>query len=157
MLLGLIGKLWKTMPKEARRWLTRRFQTGFTVSAAGVVTNESGEVLLLNHVFRPVSGWGLPGGFLDAEEQPEAAICREIREETGLELSDVRLVHVRTLQRHIEIIFVAKGIGEAAVKSREITELGWFDLDNMPGEMSLDQQFLILKILRRDDPEKGDG
>ena len=105
----------------------------------------------MNHVLRPVSGWGLPGGFMNAGEQPEEAFRREIREETGLELSDVILTRIRTLQRHIEIIFVAKGIGEAAVKSREIIELDWFDLDNMPGEMSLDQQFLILKILRPDE------
>lgn len=157
MSLILIGKLWKIMPKSARRWLTRRFQTHFTVSAAGVITNERGEVLLLNHILRPVSGWGLPGGFLDAGEQPEAAFRREIREETGLELSDVRLVRTRTLHRHIEIIFAAKGIGEPVVQSREITELGWFNLDNMPPDMGLDHQFLILKVLRPTEPKKGNG
>ena len=151
MLIEILGKIWKILPKSGRRWLTRRAQTSFTVSAAGVITNECGEVLLLNHVLRPVSGWGLPGGFMNAGEQPEEAFRREIREETGLELSDVILTRIRTLQRHIEIIFVAKGIGEATVKSREIIELDWFDLDNMPGEMSLDQQFLILKILRPDE------
>jgi len=156
MLFSLIGKVWKKTPKEARRWLTRRFQTSFTVSATGIVTNEHGEVLLLNHVLRPVSGWGLPGGFLDAGEQPETAFRRELREETGIELSEVILARIRTLHRHIEIIFVAKGIGEAVVKSREITELGWFDVDNMPPEMSLDQRFLILRILRPVDPKKGD-
>ena len=145
------------MPKTARRWLTRRFQTSFTVSAAGVITNENGEVLLLNHVFRPVSGWGLPGGFLDAGEQPEAAFRREIREETGLELSNVSLVRIRTIHRHIEIIFASKGIGEPVVKSREIIELGWFGLDDMPKEMSLDQQFLILKVLRPAEPKKENG
>ena len=157
MSLILIGKLWKRMPKTVRRWLTRRFQTSFTVSAAGVITNENGEVLLLNHVLRSVSGWGLPGGFLDAGEQSEAAFRRELREETGIELYDVSLVRTRTLHRHIEIIFAAKGIGEPVVKSREITELGWFDLDNMPPEMSLDQQFLISKVLRSAEPKKGNG
>lgn len=136
------------MPRSLRRWLTRRFQTSFTVSAAGVITNANGKVLLLNHVLRPVSGWGLPGGFLDGGEQPEAAFRREIREETGLELSDVNLVRTRTLHGHIEIIFAAKAIGEPEVKSREIIELGWFDLDDTPPEMSRDQQDLILKTLR---------
>jgi 8-oxo-dGTP diphosphatase len=148
MLFFALGKLWKKMPRGVRRWLTRRVQTGFTVSAAGVITNERGEVLLLDHVLRPVSGWGLPGGFLNAAEQPEAAFRREIREETGLELREVKLAHIRTMHRHIEIIFTAKAVGKASVKSREITQLGWFDLDNMHEEMSLDQQFLILKILR---------
>lgn len=157
MSLILIGKLWKWIPPSYRRWLTRRFQTSFTVSAAGVITNENGEVLLLNHVLRPVSGWGLPGGFLATGEQPEAAFRREIREETGLELRDVRLVLTRTLHRHIEIIFAAKAIGEAEVKSREIIELGWFDIDDTPPEMSGDQQDLILKTLRPGKSEKGNG
>ena len=157
MSLILIGKLWKWMPRRLRRWLTRRLQTSFTVSAAGVITNEHGEVLLLNHLFRPVSGWGLPGGFLDAGEQPGAAFRREIREETGIELGDVDLIRTRTLGRHIEIIFAAKAIGEPAVKSREIIELSWFDVDNMPPDMTRDQQDLILKTLRPTAVEKGDA
>ena len=147
MLINLVGKLWKVLPPNSRRWLTRRFQASFTASAAGLVTNEKGEVLLLNHVLRPRSGWGMPGGFLNKGEQPEAGLRREIREETGLELTNIRLARIRTMQRHLEIIFVAKGVGEASVQSREITELAWFDLDSMPGEMSLDQQFLIRNIL----------
>lgn len=123
------------MPADMRRWLTRRVQTNFTISAAGIVTNERGEILLLNHVLRPVSGWGLPGGFMNAGEQPEETLRREIREETGLELTEIRLVHARTLYRHIEIIFTAKAFGTAVVNSREITELDWFETDNLPEEI----------------------
>ena len=148
MLINILGSVWKKMPRGLRRWLTRRVQVKFTISAAGVITNARGEVLLLNHVLRPVSGWGLPGGFLNAGEQPEAAFRREIREETGLELADVKLAHSRTLQQHIEIIFTAKAVGEASVKSLEITELGWFDVDHFPEETTLDQRFLISKALR---------
>ena len=93
----------------------------------------------------------MPGGFLDKGEQPEAALRREIREETGLELSDVQLVRIRTVQRHLEIIFTATAVGEPYVNSREITELAWFDLDGMPTEMSRAQQLLIRSILRPED------
>lgn len=151
MLFNIAGILWKKMPRGMRRWLTRRFQQSFTVSAAGIITNENGEVLLLDHVLRPVSGWGLPGGFMDIGEQPETALRRELREETGIELTDVRLVTIRTLHTHIEVIFTARGIGEPVVKSREITDLRWFGLDNMPTEASLDQRSLILKTLRAKD------
>lgn len=137
MLIETLGTIWKKVPKNARRWVTRLAQPHFTVSAAGIITNERGEVLLLDHVFRPSSGWGLPGGFMNAGEQPEAALRREISEETGLDVTDVRLVRVRTLHRHIEIIFAAKTDGTARVNSREIVGLGWFDLDNMPEEMRL--------------------
>lgn len=136
------------MPRSARTRVARCLQVRFTVSAAGVILNDRGEVLLLNHVLRPVSGWGIPGGFLDVGEQPEAAFRREIREETGLDLSDVKLYRCRTLRRHIEIMFTARAIGEAEVKSGEIFELGWFKSEAMPAEMSLDQQTLIRKALQ---------
>jgi len=150
MVLDLIGRIWKRLPRKGRRWLTRRFQTQFTVSAAGVITNERGEVLLLDHLLRPTSGWGLPGGFLDAGEQPEAGLRREILEETGIELKDVSLVRARTLQRHIEMIFVGKAVGEPVVSSLEIKRLGWFELEKMPNELTADQRHLILSVLRPD-------
>src|SRR5258706_7097338 len=151
MLFEIIGKVWKRLPKGARTRITRSVQVRFTVSAAGIITNERGQVLLLNHLLRPVAGWGVPGGFLNFGEQAEAAFRREIREETGLALYDVSLHRTRTFKRHIEIIFMAKTTGDPEVKSREIIELGWFDVKNMPGEMSLDQQFLIRKALLPDD------
>lgn len=147
MLYKIAGKVWKLMPPRVRTFAARSIQVKFTVSAAGVITNDKGEVLLLNHVLRPLSGWGVPGGFLESGEQPEAGFRREIREETGLELRDVALYRVRTLKRHIEVIFLAKSVGEARVESREIIELGWFTVDSMPQEMSLDQQFLVRKVL----------
>ncbi len=139
------------MPPSARRRITRISQRKFTASVAGIITNENGEILLLNHLMRPGSGWGLPGGFIEFGEQPDAAFRRELREETGIELRDINMYRCRTLKRHIEIIFIATGVGEAEVKSREIIELAWFEVENIPTEMSLDQQFLIHKVLRPTD------
>jgi len=143
MLIRITGKFWKVMPRTFRTWITRRFHPTFTVSAAGVILNDRREVLLLNHVLRPVSGWGVPGGFLELGEQPEAGLRREIREETGIDLTDIRLFRCRTFGRHIEIVMTATAVGEPRVMSREITELAWFALDDMPAEMSLDQKQLI--------------
>lgn len=152
MFLPLVGRVWKMLPKGMRRVLARSLATNFTVSAAAIVTNDDGKVLLLNHHFRPTSGWGVPGGFVNSHEQPEAAVRRELKEEANIDLADVRVHRVRTFGRHIEIAFLAKGIGEAKVSSREIIELGWFSLDEMPEEMSLDQHFLIRNALNPPDP-----
>jgi 8-oxo-dGTP diphosphatase len=151
ILMEVTGRFWKVMPRKLRAFVTRQVEPTFTCSAAGIVTNDRGEVLLLDHVLRPSSGWGIAGGFLNTGEQAEAALRREISEETGLELTNIELYRVRTLKRHIEVIFTAKSSGDPQVKSSEIREARWYGLDEMPGEMSLQQQFMIRAAL-----EKGD-
>jgi len=147
MLRKRIGLLWKIFPPWLRMKIIRTTQQKFTVSAAAVITNQEGQVLLLDHVLRPHSGWGLPGGFLNAAEQPEEAIRREIMEETGIELDELKMLRIRTRGRHVEMIFAAKAVGEPSVKSREILELGWFETDAMPEKMSEAQKKLILQTV----------
>ena len=151
MLGELVSKTWKALPKHARTFITRRFETKFTVSVTGIVVNDVDQVLLLNHVIRPKSPWGPPGGFVEQGEQPEAALRREIKEETGLGLADVHLIRARTFKRHVEIIYTARAIGEARASSVEIRELRWFDPHQMPEDMGLDLHFAIRKALDRDE------
>ena len=147
MLKKPVGFVWKILPPWLRLGIIRATQRKFTVSAAAVVVNKRGEVLLLNHVLRPFSGWGLPGGFLTTGEQAEVAICREIREETGVELQDLKMFRVRTLGQHIEILFSATTDGQPEVRSREITELGFFEIDSLPEQMSPAQKRLVREVL----------
>lgn len=147
MLQKLVRKIWQATPAPVRVNLIWFAQKKFTVSAAAIVFNEERKILLLNHILRPLSSWGIPGGFIDANEQPEAAIRRELREETGLELEDLTLYTVRTIGRHVEILFTARGVGHAEVKSREILELGWFAPAEMPGGTSKIQKHIIEELL----------
>lgn len=147
MLTKQIGFAWKIIPPWLRLRIIRTTQEKFTVSAAAVIVNPEGRVLLLNHLLRPFSGWGLPGGFLTAAEQPEEAIRREIMEETGIELNNVAMFRVQTIRRHIEIIFRAESDGEPSVQSREILGLGWFDPDDLPPQLARSQKSVIRQIL----------
>jgi ADP-ribose pyrophosphatase YjhB (NUDIX family) len=151
MVKRAVQKLFRAIPAGLRLRLVRMSQRKFTASAAAVVVNDAGEVLLLNHVLRPFSGWGLPGGFIDRGEQPESAIRRELMEEAGIELEELAMYRVRTVNAHIEIIFTARTAGEAAVSSREIMDLGWFAADDLPEKMSEAQKRLIELVLAETD------
>lgn len=148
MLSKQIGYAWKILPSWLRLKIIRVTQQKFTVSAAAVITDGEGRVLLLDHLLRPFSGWGLPGGFLTAGEQPEEAIRREIREETGMELANVNMFSVRAVGSHIEILFRADSAGEATVQSREILDLGWFDVNGLPEKLSNSQKTVIRQVLK---------
>lgn len=147
MLKKIVGKIWSSTPKFLRLRVIRLTQKKFTASVAAVIINEQNEVLLLDHVLRPFSSWGLPGGFMEGGEQPENAIKREIYEETGLELEAIKIFRVRTLGRHLEILFSAEPKGTARVKSREIKDFGWFKPDELPEKMSAGQKEIIKKVL----------
>src|SRR5207245_7574474 len=73
MLKDLLGRLWRYLPRSVRRRLARLGGRRFTVTAGGLVFDDTGRILLLEHVFRPDKGWGIPGGFLGKGDQPGAA------------------------------------------------------------------------------------
>src|SRR4030095_9454995 len=132
MLNDLLGVIWRRAPKALRRWTVRFSHPRFAVTAGAVVTDSRGRVLLLKHRFRPGSGWGLPGGFIERGEQPVDGLRRELREEIGLEIEQLKLFAVRAFKKpkQVEILFLAQAIGNPDDLSFEIQEAAWF----LPGE-----------------------
>lgn len=155
MIADLAAVVWKKIPFRLRRTIVRATQASFTVSAAVIITGPDGKVLLLDHIIRPNSGWGLPGGFLEHGEQPEAGIKREIDEETGLQLFDLKMIRVRTFGSHIEMIFRARTSGEPNIDAREIKGFGWFGYGELPAEMNPAQMHLIETVLEEEDQKNG--
>ena len=149
MLTKFLGAVWRFLPGILRRRVVRLGQSRFTVTAGAMIFDEQGRVLLLEHVFRPDSGWGIPGGFLTKREQPEEALRRELREEIGIEVEDVEMFFVRNLRgpRQIEIYFRARAIGSPRPCSFEIKKADWFTIDELPPELSKDQRRLIERAL----------
>jgi 8-oxo-dGTP diphosphatase len=60
------------------------------VSAGALIFDPAGRLLILKPTYK--SGWTIPGGVMEADgESPWEACQREVREETGLEVSRGRL------------------------------------------------------------------
>ena len=149
MLTKFLGTIWRYLPGAVRRRVVRLGQRRFTVTAGALVFDDEGRILLLEHVFRPDSRWGIPGGFLNKGEQPEVALRRELREEVALEVSDVQFLNARTVPRprQVEIYFLCRPDGVPSPSSFEIMKAEWFTTDNLPPDLSQDQRRIIKRAL----------
>ena len=95
------------------------------VSVAALVTNDSGQILLVKSPWR---GWEYPGGLIEPGESFEVALKREIREESGIEAEITGFVGIcKNVERNIvNIDFTARCIGGSLTTSEESTEVGWY-------------------------------
>ena len=149
MFKDLLGTIWRRAPGALRRWTVRFSHPRFAVTAAAIITDGRGRVLLLKHRFRPGSGWGLPGGFIEKGEQPDAALRRELREEIGLEVEQLKLFAVRAFKKpkQVEIVFMGQAIGNTDELNFEIQEALWFLPGKFPAELPRDQTEMIKRAL----------
>ncbi len=79
--------------------------------------------ILLGHR-RDIDWWNLPGGGMEAGETVDEAVCREVREETGLEIEVERLVGVYSKPQKQEVVLtfrcrVIGGTLQATEENRE--------------------------------------
>ena len=108
------------------------------LTAIVACTDTRGRVLLVRQIGGPYAGaWLLPGGGVDAGESLEEGLRREMREETGCELADVRHIAAYEVDERTQDfkalvhLFAARAIGDAkaehgsAVKWTSPTELGY--------------------------------
>jgi ADP-ribose pyrophosphatase YjhB (NUDIX family) len=71
------------------------------VAVGAVVVDRSGRVLLIQRAREPAAGsWTVPGGRVEQGESYEAAVLRELREETGLEARVVGNLGCETVVAH---------------------------------------------------------
>ena len=142
----LIAAIYRRLPPVLVRWLLRRANTHFIVSAAGLLHNSQGEILLLRHVFRDHYPWGLPGGFLKAGETPEQGVIRELREEAGLEVDVIGVVAVNMISpRHMEVVVAGTVDGQQTPRlNHEIFEARFFRPADLPDDLPPDHRRCIL-------------
>ncbi len=121
---------------------------------------QDGRTLLLFH--RKIGAWFPPGGHIDPNELPDEAACREVLEETGLEvrllsprmpLGDVEVLgrpecilleNITPDHQHIDLIYFARVVGGAlSVSDHEAEGFRWCDHDDL-GDSAIHEDIRVL-------------
>ena len=111
-------------------------------TATAIIEFPGDMILLIKRDTVPFKGyWALPGGRSEPDEPVEETIVREVKEETGLDVSIVRKVgeyHEQGVQEDVEYdyypaCFLVKVVGgEMRKQQSEIQEIQLFSLNDVP-------------------------
>ena len=132
-------KIWRVLPLRIQIILSRIIRPLFQVFAVGVIFNEDNRILLVKSTYQRFHPWGLPGGSLDYGEGPEDAVKREVWEETGLIVEIKRFLLVKTWSPdRVGLYYLCEITGGEIYSTDEVSEAGYFSLDDLPDVRSLD-------------------
>ena len=77
--------------------------------------------------------WGLPGGWIGADEDPAAAVIRELKEELQLSVNVIRVLHIaKSFPNHIDMSFLCETQSAVGKLSRELLDYKWLAPDELP-------------------------
>ena len=82
--------------------------------------------------------WGLPGGHLEFGEAMQDGVRRELKEETGLDITDLEFVNLTNCpqpgRHYIQVAFAAREVvGEPVIMEPDrCAEWRWFGRDELP-------------------------
>ncbi len=112
------------------------------VPTVDIIIRYEGKIVLIERR-NPPFGWALPGGFVDYGESLEKAAIREAREETGLDLRDLRQFRAYSepdrdpRQHNISMVFIAEGQGQLR-GGDDAAKAALFSLDELPSPLCFD-------------------
>jgi 8-oxo-dGTP diphosphatase len=152
-------KIYRRLPRWARRFVVRRTTPSFTVGAVCLIERDDGAVLLVRQIYR--RGWGVPGGLTRKAEEISDCARREVREEVGLhvELLGEPAVVVDPEPRRIDVVFRARPLADvdpadARPCSPEIAEVRWFAPDDLP-DLQHETVSALVALARLDNRPQG--
>jgi 8-oxo-dGTP diphosphatase len=117
------------------------------VPTVDIILESPRGILLINRK-NPPFGWALPGGFVDYGESAEEAIIRETKEETGLDIADLKQFHCYSApnrdprQHTISIVFTAKYSADLRA-SDDAADAQFFPWDRLPEHIAFDHRQIL--------------
>jgi 8-oxo-dGTP pyrophosphatase MutT (NUDIX family) len=117
------------------------------------ILRDGDHVLFVRHTYGRRNAWEIPGGGLRRGEAPEAAVRREMREELGIELAELREAgrvevtgsHKRTLLHCFE---ARPGAPRLRLAAAEIAEARWAPAAAPPHPLGPDAATLLERFVR---------
>jgi len=126
--------VYRRLPVRLQVLAARLGTPNFTVGTIGLITPDGSSLLLVRPSYR--TGWMPPGGFVGKGETPNECLSREIEEELGVAMDFDPPHRVAFDVRRQGVTFVCVGMAPAgadfAVRTRELEDVGWFLLDELP-------------------------
>ncbi len=110
------------------------------VLAAGTLVEKQGRIALVKRGIDPGFGlWGLPAGYVEADETTEQAAIRETREETSLEVELDGLLGVYSFgeegdSRGVLMLYAAHALGGELAAGDDASDARFFAPDALPPE-----------------------
>ena len=117
-----------------------------------IVIRNQGGIVLISRKNAPF-GWALPGGFVDYGESVEEAASREAKEETSLDIQNLKLLGVYSSRnrdpRHhtISTVFTAQSDGVPRAGD-DAAKVQVFQKDNLPKDLAFDHAEIIVDFFR---------
>ncbi|MBX2999444.1 MAG: NUDIX domain-containing protein [Caldilineaceae bacterium] len=114
-------------------------------------------VLLVRRGVEPAKGrWALPGGYMDADEMPAAALQREIAEEVGLTIQLDALIAIYPMTNGegqpigIVLAYAASptGLSTIITVGDDVAEAGWFGPTEIPDDLAFESTTTLIGVWR---------
>ena len=145
-MIKILLRIWRTLPLWVHLLASRIIRPRFRVAVAALIFDQQGRVLLFKHTYRKFE-WGIPAGGLEHREQPEQAVIREFFEETGMQIEVQKLLLAQSAKEdhNVSLIYLCKIVNGTFQESLEISEMKYFDLNNLP-QMLFAEKDLIRQV-----------
>lgn len=133
--------------------ITCRFENNGEALLRHIVTHalveKDGALLVMKRTEGMLEGgkWGLPGGFLDRDENVLRGVLRELKEETGWEGEVVSLLRINSNpnrphedRQNVAFDFIVKPIRQVTEPDHESSKVEWIQFDKLldPGLFAFD-------------------